>query len=279
MTTESTNPPLDRLYIYEVVGLTDPLEPGQRPGFIGCWLEGATAYLFFDRPAPEVAAALAGGRPVSAAYEMSYLDWQGEAVSTVQKLGRFTVRPPWLDADTKADSVELIIDPGVVFGAGNHPTTTHCLAALERIAALGEVPAQVLDLGCGTGILALAALKLDVKQATAVDLNPLCCQVTGRNAELNQLTDRLEIIHGDAVALARRPGGLVLANLQAEVLDRLAEAGGFENRDWLVLSGITRSHRAAAADLAYRAGYELVEEYVAESTWFSFLFRRRTVTS
>ena len=99
-----------------------------------------------------------------------YEDWQGGGLDTL-KIGPFLVVPPWLDRPETEGAIKILLDPGVVFGNCLHPTTRTCLEALSMVA--GPSPMHhVLDLGTGTGILAIAALLLGAQKALAVDSTP-----------------------------------------------------------------------------------------------------------
>ena len=152
------------------------------------------------------------------------------------RVGRFEVHPGWEPPSPEARwSVQ--IDPGLAFGTGMHPTTRLCLAALDdRIAGPGL---SVLDVGCGSGVLAVAAAMAGASPVVAVDNDPEACRVTLENAALNGQAERIQVhLGGPAVT----PGAfdLVMANilsgtliaLRGELSSRVA-AGG-----WLVLSGI-----------------------------------------
>ena len=185
-------------------------------------------------------------------------------------VGELTIRPPWLAP--AGQGLEVLLDPGVVFGSGNHPTTIHCLEALVELAAGPGMPEEALDLGCGSGLLALAAARLGAKRVMAVDLNPLCIQVTARNAAHNRLESRVAVIEADALDLAEEQAGLVMANLEAELIEAFSRRGGFVGRDWLILSGLTRSKAGRTADLVQAAGFRLVSRWAAQGTWQTFFF-------
>lgn len=153
------------------------------------------------------------------------------------RVGRFYVHPGWEPAVADAPW-PLQIDPGLAFGTGMHPTTRLCLQALE--ARLGRGPlGSVLDVGCGSGILALAAARAGVERVVAVDDDPIACRVTADNARRNGLAGRLAVALGGP---ERADGAfeLVLANIlsgalvamAAALLERLAAGGE------LVLSGV-----------------------------------------
>ena len=153
--------------------------------------------------------------------EVDGSDWEDawKAHYAPQRIGRVVVVPSWLDEPIEADEVAIVLDPGMAFGTGLHPTTRGCLELLQGVAPM---PSAVLDVGCGSGILALAALKLGAERATAVDTDPLAVEATLANAARNGLGDRLAASVG---TLPDRPAErfpLVLANLVAAVLVELA---------------------------------------------------------
>jgi ribosomal protein L11 methyltransferase len=123
--------------------------------------------------------------------------------------------------------VVLSLDPGMAFGTGLHPTTRLCLAALETLADEGRVAggpagtARVLDVGCGSGILAIAAGKLGARDLLGVDTDPIAVESTLANARLNGLTRRIRVRQG-SVPTGEPPFDLVLANLIASLLVQLA---------------------------------------------------------
>ncbi|HSA20589.1 MAG TPA: 50S ribosomal protein L11 methyltransferase, partial [Myxococcota bacterium] len=126
------------------------------------------------------------------------------------RLGRFFVHPGWIEADPSAPWA-LRIDPGLAFGTGLHPTTRLCLLGLDRLLAQGRA-ASVLDVGCGTGILALGAARAGVPRVLAVDNDPEACRVALENLVLNGLTGRVEVRAGEIHAVEGR-FAVVLANI------------------------------------------------------------------
>lgn len=114
------------------------------------------------------------------------------------------------------------LDPGLAFGSGTHPTTALCLTWLDELAAEGVLQdATVLDFGCGSGILALAAVRLGARHAVGIDNDPQAIIATGDNAERNGLTDQIEVHLPQDAHDARYP--VVVANILASALDALAE--------------------------------------------------------
>jgi len=111
----------------------------------------------------------------------------------VLRIGRrIVIRPTWRRHRPAPDDVVLALDPGMAFGTGLHPTTRLCLAALESIADDGRADgARVLDVGCGSGILAIAAVKLGASDALGVDTDPIAIESTVANARRNRLAARV----------------------------------------------------------------------------------------
>ena len=157
--------PYERLFIYYLEGLAgaDEIDFGSR--FIGNWEEDGYSFLFFSSPAADDVRRLAAARPdlkLLDQYEMTYDDWQGGRFQGL-RAGRLVIRPPWAEGPAstaaEADDIEVMLDPGVVFGAGTHATTRDCLAALEILSS-EKTDGTLLDLGTGTGVLAVAAGRL-----------------------------------------------------------------------------------------------------------------------
>lgn len=185
---------------------------------------------FDDAVRAEAAAALAtdvGCTPVRVVPVQDHgLDgWR--AWAGVTEAGPFVIVPAWLDAATyPSDRIVLRIDPETTFGSGSHPTTRLVLARLAALVAEeGTPPAQVLDVGCGSGILSAGAAQLGVPSVTAIDVDPLAAEATAANAARNQVADRVSASADPLwlLAAARRTFDVVLANLLAPVVTELAE--------------------------------------------------------
>ena len=176
-----------------------------------------------------------------------------------QRIGkRLLLHPSWEPADSKPGDVVLTIDPENAFGSGDHETTRLVLQLLDEHIRGGE---RVLDVGCGSGVLSIAAVRLGAASAVGTDIDPDAVVVAQRNAELNGATERVRF---STVPLSDISGlyDIVLANIETRVLvqmpadlqARLAPAG------FLVLSGILRTEReellAAYASMKLRACIE-----------------------
>jgi ribosomal protein L11 methyltransferase len=135
---------------------------------------------------------------------------------------RLVIRPSWRRHRPAPGDVVLALDPGVAFGTGLHPTTRLCLAGIEAWEAAGLVSgARVLDVGCGSGILALAAARLGAAKVLGIDIDPLAVEATHANARRNHVARRVRARQG-SVPSGEEAFDLVVANLVASVLIELA---------------------------------------------------------
>jgi len=186
------------------------------------------------------------------------------------------VRPSWLDRRPDDPALELVLDPGRAFGTGQHETTRLCLDVLVALADAGLAPARVLDLGCGSGILALAAARLFPAAAVlAADNDPEAADTAAENAAINQLEDRLEIRATTVLAL---PDGfdLILANIRPSVLVPIAGdvAARLAPGGLVVLSGILGEEADAVLAAYAGIGLELADRRDLNE-WCALVLRAR----
>ena len=188
---------------------------------------------------------------------------------------RLIVVPEWESAKTNG-RIALILNPGLTFGTGSHATTRLCLTALEKHVAQGQ---RVLDLGCGSGILSIAALLLGAEHAFACDIDEKCVDVAYENAALNGIgKDKYTVRWGDVLSdqqLRREMDDqydIIVANIVSDVIIGLApqvrpflKEGGY-----FLTSGIIDTRAAEVAQKLRDAGWEIVEERSSEG-WFSYL--------
>ena len=137
-----------------------------------------------------------------------------------QRIGRVVIVPSWVAHEAAADDAVITLDPGMDFGTGLHPTTRACLELLQGVEPM---PDRMLDVGAGSGILALAALRLGAGSVVGFDTDSLAVTAARDNADRNGVADRLEIRHGSLPAVAEERFSLVVANLVAAVLIGLAQ--------------------------------------------------------
>jgi ribosomal protein L11 methyltransferase len=205
-------------------------------------------------------------------------DWADawKAYFPVMRVGRrIVIRPTWRRHQRSAGDVVLALDPGMAFGTGLHPTTRLCLAGLEPLTDDGRLEgARVVDVGCGSGILAIAALKLGAASALGIDTDPIAVEATVANARRNGLTRRLEARVG-SLPTGEQAVDVVLANLIAGVLVPLAPRLRDELRPGgtLLASGIFSDHEGEVGDAFVAAGLAITGR-TSEGDWVALEARR-----
>jgi ribosomal protein L11 methyltransferase len=193
-----------------------------------------------------------------------------------QRVGRFLVRPSWDQVEPAAGERVIDLDPGRAFGTGAHGSTRLCLVALERIEAAGAAPRRILDAGCGSGILSIAALRpWPQAKVVALDMDPEAVATARENAERNGLLGRITFVEGDAAA-APSIADLVLANIQREVLEAIAEelSAAVAPDGWLVLSGLLTEQAGPVADAYVQSGLTIVDT-LDDGEWRAVMLRRQ----
>lgn len=231
-------------------------EPGAKPPW--GWPHSRISALLAPEanPAAIVAAACAQLGIAAPPYHVERVperDWvtaTREQYLPVRISSRLWIVPSWHSAPDP-DAVNVVLDPGLAFGTGSHPTTRLCLRWLERVVRGGEF---VIDYGCGSGVLAITALRLGAARATGVDIDEQALLAARRNAMQNQV----EVSFQDAAEAIGPPAHIVVANILAHplivlapVLARLTRPGGR-----LALAGLLRS-QADEVCAAYRAWFDI----------------------
>ena len=170
-----------------------------------------------EQAAREASAAAGPGGELARVPDRDWGEEWKKGLGPVQ-VGRLFLRPSWVEAAPPPGSAEVVLDPGMAFGTGTHPTTALCLAAIERFLAV-RPGASVLDVGTGSGLLAIAARKLGAGRVAANDDDPVALGVAAENAGRNGVAIELTADPPEAIA-----GGfdLVVANILANVLVELA---------------------------------------------------------
>ena len=188
---------------------------------------------------------------------------------------RLQILPAWMENEPKSDGerIELYLEPGMAFGTGTHTTTRHCLEALERQLRTGD---NVADLGCGSGILAIAAALLGAAKVYAVDIDQKALELSRENIRRNGVQDRVRVLEGSLAALPSGQFELVVANIRASVLETLFSegmAGRVSDGGLIVLSGILEEQAAAVVRSAKAAELELAEVR-SGGDWRTLEFRK-----
>lgn len=252
---ESQAQPVGPLRVFGFLPVDEWLEETRRK------LEESLWYLGRIRPLPPVQYRTVQGENWAEAWKVHY---RPIAVGR-----RLMIVPAWLETPDKS-RLAVRIDPGMAFGTGTHPTTQLCLELVETVMdepGLDPAALDVIDVGCGTAILSIAALKLGARHALGVDIDAEAVKAAQENAKTNGETARLELGIGSLAEVldgrfSLQSGGLVLANILAPVLVRLLGeglAGLMTEGGSLVLSGILAEQSPQVEAAAEQAGLRLVE--------------------
>ncbi len=267
--------PCQELFIYYLKGRLKADSKTLPDNCIGNWEEEENSFLFFSRPAFEQVENLLSRQPQLSyidSYQMPYEQWLGEVFSTFEH-GKFRIIPLWEASREQlcanGNNLDILLDPGLVFGTGTHPTTRDCLDALE-LAAGSKAFNTVLDLGTGTGLLALAAAKLGSNGVIAADLNLLAAKTAHRNVRLNHLQDRVVTVQGRAEDMIAYPADLVIANIHYDVMRQLVNNNGFLTKKRFILSGLLRSEAKDIADILAKHQVKIIKQWAHEGIWHTF---------
>ena len=228
-------------------------------------VEEALFYLNMVRPIPK-----------PAYKEVAQSDWANAWKENFKPLRigeRILIRPTWIDdteAGAQAGDIVLALDPGMAFGTGLHPTTQLCLMALERYVRAGM---SVFDVGHGSGVLSILAVKLGAREALAVDTDEEAVRVGRENAEANGVSERIRVMQGTHDS-TRETFDLVVANILAGVIVKMLGSGLAERAPLFIFSGILDTQADDVARAASDAGLQLVERN-SIADWVCLVFKKR----
>jgi ribosomal protein L11 methyltransferase len=258
---------------------------GQRDS-VGAWLVARTGQAVEERddgtlvafaPDDEAVAALVEefGREVDAPVlieprRVESTDWSTRWREGLgpRTLGRLTIIPSWLPEAWEPDPLTIVLDPETAFGSGEHGSTRAALTLLSRLLRPGD---RVLDLGSGSGILTIAAIKLGAARAIGIEIDAEANEVAARNAARNGVSDRVEFLEGDAAVLAPLvgPADLLLSNILRAVntallpvITRAVGPGGIA-----IFSGMEQPEAEKFRRILTDAGFKLVQETLDAGWW------------
>ena len=182
--------------------------------------------------------------------------------------GRVTIVPQWIDYTPAQGEYIVKIDPGMAFGTGEHESTKMCLQLLQAMGVEGK---SVIDVGTGSGILALASAKLGAKSVEAYDIDDVAVKAAKDNAALNGLADKLKVDNANLLDKTTGKFDIVLANITADVLITLSATLGdyLKKGGVVIISGIILKREDDVKKAFLGAGYEIIER-VNMGEWVAF---------
>jgi ribosomal protein L11 methyltransferase len=273
----STNIPFTDLYIYYLKGHVDQTKDLFNSTFLGTWEEGGFSFLFFSSPSNDNVETLLKTQPKLVLldyYQMPYEDWLGDSLEPFQ-VGPFFIYPPWrkisnANSDIHKKRIEIVLDPGVVFGTGKHSTTHNCLEAIELAFLSGKIESAI-DLGTGTGLLAIAAAKIGCKSVLGVDLNYLAAKTAERNIRLNHAEGKILAVKSSAEYFLDNDTDLVIANIHYDVMKSLLSSKAFLGRKFFILSGLMHSQAKDVTRKLSSYRVTILKKWEYDGIWHTFL--------
>ena len=183
---------------------------------------------------------------------------------------KLAIVPEW-EAYDNDKRIVIKINPGMAFGTGTHESTYMCLELLERYVKKDD---EIFDIGCGSGILAIAGLKLGAKRALAVDIDDKCIDASHENADLNNLEDKMDIKKGNLLDVVKGRADLIVSNIIAEIIvDEIKNLKNHMDKGGIfITSGIIKERRQMVIDALEESGFEIIDE-LEKNNWVAIVGR------
>ncbi|MDU6743216.1 50S ribosomal protein L11 methyltransferase [Peptoniphilus harei] len=183
---------------------------------------------------------------------------------------KLAIVPEWEDYDND-NRVVIKINPGMAFGTGTHESTYMCLELLERYVNKDD---DIFDIGCGSGILAIAGLKLGAKKALLVDIDEKCIDASHENSGLNGLEDKMEIKKGNLLDVVKGRADLIVSNIIAEIIvDEIKNLKNHMDKGGIfITSGIIKERRQMVIHALEENGFEIIDE-LEKNNWVAIVGR------
>ena len=182
---------------------------------------------------------------------------------------KFVIVPTWREYENEEDKYVINIDPGMAFGTGGHETTSLCIKSLEKYVKPHD---NVIDVGCGSGILSIAASYLTDGCLKAVDLDKLAVDVSRENFALNNLENRIEVEEASLLTKETKKYDVIVANILAHIIELMLEDAYklLEDGGYFITSGIIKDKKDELLEKMLKQGFKLVEE-TSDNEWYSFV--------
>lgn len=182
---------------------------------------------------------------------------------------KFVIVPTWREYENEEDKYVINIDPGMAFGTGGHETTSLCIKNLEKYVKPHD---NIIDVGCGSGILSIAASYLTDGSLKAVDLDKLAVDVSRENFALNNLENRIEVEEASLLTKETKKYDVIVANILAHIIELMLEDAYklLEDGGYFITSGIIKDKKDELLEKMIKQGFKLVEE-TSDNEWYSFV--------
>lgn len=186
---------------------------------------------------------------------------------------KLVVKPTWEEYEAKEGELVIEIDPGMAFGTGTHETTSLCLELIEKYIKEGDT---LLDVGCGSGILAIAAGLLGASDVLGIEIDPVAVEIGNENVALNNLSDKIKVIYGDLTKGVDYKADIVAANLMADLVKMLSPSvpAHLKEDGIYISSGILAVLAEEVSAVIEESGFEIVEIMV-KGEWCAIAARQK----
>lgn len=185
---------------------------------------------------------------------------------------KIVIKPSWESYQSKENEVVVPLDPGMAFGTGTHETTQMSVQLLEKYIHMGN---QVIDVGCGTGVLAICAVLLGAGSAIAIDLDPVAVKVAKENVALNHLTEKIKVIEGNLLIHINEKADVLVANIVADAILSLSKPvlGHLKDGGIFISSGIIKDRLLEVEQRLQQDGYQILEK-MTMGEWVAIACKR-----
>lgn len=269
--------PYGTIYVYVIGGSLPGAQDYFRGDMLAMWEEDGVTELIFEEPFEASVKNYINTRHPSAQFmwegKIDYSDWEANRPVVATHAAGFLICPSWDVREPESCEERIIIDPGLSFGTGLHPTTWNCLGLLRRVYE-EDRPARVLDFGCGSGILSAAAIKLGAQSSVAIDYSLIAYNAAEFTARLNGIEDRMSVLKENVMNHLHHEADLILCNINFPVIVDLLNWPEFERRKWIIFSGINPERQHDEMMKALEASSRRIVEIRRSAIWFSYLTKK-----
>ncbi len=272
------NNPYENLFIYYLDGIPLIERSTQKlHHYLGSWEDDDVCFLFFSSPSDNlVDTILSANKEIQLIdqYEMTGEQWHGDKIEPYY-VNDLCIYPPWQPPEDLDPSIKQIkLDPGVVFGTGRHQTTEDCLYLIHRLCTKYSIK-TVLDIGTGTGLLALGAAALGCEKVMACDFNHLAVKTTRYNIKLNEFENKILAFQARGEQIMTIPCDLLVANIHYDVMRHMIEDPALLEKEYFILSGLLNSEAKKVMDSLSQKPVHIIERRCPDGVWNTILGQRK----